>query len=628
MTILKNSKKFIKRHAIFLVKEPIFSVILIDKIVPYMKYLLRLIIINSFGLFIGLSQSQSSTYESLKKKALEHHRLDSDSAFFYLEKMQLQSSSRCKSLRAMVIKANFLYDKRDCSASKELCLEILNQLNKKKKLSSCLEALKFQLFHRLSYIEKCLGNYSEAITYSKKYLQSCDKHINPDKCKETSSYQIALFYQKLGWHEKSISLLKKLLYTTVPTSNGDSLVRSGTHLALSENYLNLYTTKNKKVFLDSADSYNDSYYKVSESFIKLKNYTEKLYLTQKGAIQLARGNYDNSLQYLKKSDTIPLDDGMPFNYQHNLFLLASVYQKKQKSDSAVWYANTLLNALNKHPKNDDSSYKAYHILATEYHKLDKKDLAYLYASKALEEMTKIDTIKIKGAERASTFKLEQIKTNYETKEEASSESFFATNKSKIIFAILAIISCISGLFFLYQRKKKNILVSGVNLNKQSTLEQINITPDEEVRTAEQADKITHKVKDKETLDHKINNEVVNKILKGLKQIEKEKSYLNRDFNLRFVTSKLNTNTSYVSKVLNAHMGVSFTDYVNNLRIQYIKDQLTKDPKLRLLSLDALANDIGYSNASSFSKIFKKFTGVAPSKFIKELGTEDSLPSEK
>lgn len=71
---------------------------------------------------------------------------------------------------------------------------------------------------------------------------------------------------------------------------------------------------------------------------------------------------------------------------------------------------------------------------------------------------------------------------------------------------------------------------------------------------------------------------------------------------------------YVSYVINNHFGQRFTDYINAYRIDYVKTRIALGD-LKLLTLESLANDAGFSSRSNFYAAFKKITGISPSEYI-------------
>lgn len=63
---------------------------------------------------------------------------------------------------------------------------------------------------------------------------------------------------------------------------------------------------------------------------------------------------------------------------------------------------------------------------------------------------------------------------------------------------------------------------------------------------------------------------------------------------------------YLSKLLNRHLGQSFYDLLNAVRVQRAKE-LMEQPALRL---SEIAERVGYADAAHFSRVFKKLEGVS------------------
>ncbi|MBD1422512.1 helix-turn-helix domain-containing protein [Sphingobacterium chuzhouense] len=120
----------------------------------------------------------------------------------------------------------------------------------------------------------------------------------------------------------------------------------------------------------------------------------------------------------------------------------------------------------------------------------------------------------------------------------------------------------------------------------------------------------------------MSEQTANKILGQLEEFEDKQLYLKRDLSLSYLASYCDTNTKYLSVVINSHKKKDFFNYINELRINYIVDKLTNDPYYRRLKVAALAREAGFSSQSKFALNFKKVTNVSPSEFIKSL-TEDS-----
>jgi YesN/AraC family two-component response regulator len=85
-----------------------------------------------------------------------------------------------------------------------------------------------------------------------------------------------------------------------------------------------------------------------------------------------------------------------------------------------------------------------------------------------------------------------------------------------------------------------------------------------------------------------------------------------------LSKKLNTNTSYLSYIINKEFNQSFKQYITELRIEYLIKKLTKESKYKNYTIKSLGEEIGYTNASAFTRAFKKYKGITPSEFIKYL----------
>ncbi|WP_176829842.1 helix-turn-helix domain-containing protein [Tenacibaculum sp. MAR_2009_124] len=116
----------------------------------------------------------------------------------------------------------------------------------------------------------------------------------------------------------------------------------------------------------------------------------------------------------------------------------------------------------------------------------------------------------------------------------------------------------------------------------------------------------------------IPDEIIRNILLGLDQFEQNKGYTSQNMNLTILAKELNTNTSYLSKIVNYHKETSFTNYLNTLRITNIITLLESNSIIRKYTIKAIAQEAGFSNSDSFSKAFVKLKNITPSEFIKNL----------
>ncbi|CAA7392580.1 helix-turn-helix domain-containing protein [Chryseobacterium fistulae] len=104
----------------------------------------------------------------------------------------------------------------------------------------------------------------------------------------------------------------------------------------------------------------------------------------------------------------------------------------------------------------------------------------------------------------------------------------------------------------------------------------------------------------------------------LHEFEEHKTFTTKNITLYSLSKDFETNSSYLSKGINELKGKNFSNYLSELRINFIIGELKNSKKLRLKTIAAIAEDAGFNNVESFTKAFKHITGTLPSYFIKAL----------
>ena len=122
-------------------------------------------------------------------------------------------------------------------------------------------------------------------------------------------------------------------------------------------------------------------------------------------------------------------------------------------------------------------------------------------------------------------------------------------------------------------------------------------------------------------------EIAEEILDKLKKFEKNLGYLDPTIKQVDLAKQLNTNSSYLSKTINYYKNKNFSQYLNDLRIDYSIKKIQADKKFRKFTIKAIAEEVGFNNAESFSKSFSIKTGIQPSYFIKKLNESESKKTD-
>ncbi|MBQ8280286.1 MAG: helix-turn-helix transcriptional regulator [Roseburia sp.] len=91
-----------------------------------------------------------------------------------------------------------------------------------------------------------------------------------------------------------------------------------------------------------------------------------------------------------------------------------------------------------------------------------------------------------------------------------------------------------------------------------------------------------------------------------------RTHLNEDLSLRSLAERFNINRTYLSTLFHQEMGTTLTDYINELRIEYATELLCNNH----FSIAAVCTEVGFSDVSYFTRVFKKVMGQTPAQYIK------------
>ena len=100
-------------------------------------------------------------------------------------------------------------------------------------------------------------------------------------------------------------------------------------------------------------------------------------------------------------------------------------------------------------------------------------------------------------------------------------------------------------------------------------------------------------------------------------MESDQLFLDSDLSLQSFSEKTAIPKHFISEVLNVHLNKTFTQFVNEYRIQEFIKLYTNDENNQF-SILGIANSVGFKNKATFNTAFKKITGLSPSDYKKEV----------
>ena len=504
-------------------------------------------------------------------------------SLFKISRILEKSSNSCISYNGKTNIASAYYKSGKFKKSEEISLRVLFDL--KGATTTCDLNNKFSSLTRLFWIKINERKFNKAIKYLNQRRELLENYSNRDDKYLTKKIAIktslALVKNSLGFHKEAIELAKQAIIEYSQIKYEFSFIhnyplkvnRASAYNIIGDSYLGLSSDSQNSQYLDSClINYKKAFLVTEEFYPKHKN-SKSLYNLRVANVFIKKGQFIEALKKVNNCDL--LDKSQDFN-----FLKSLIYKKLKKVDSSLYYSYKFLKFKNKSPDTQKSKIVVYNILAELYNERNKIDSAFKYSKLAMGMLKRFNENKSNAHKTHHIYDFNQIKkvNNYIIKNE------FNKRKQLIILFLLIIFSgLIFGYFFLKRKK-------------------------------ERYDYLRPPVKK----EYSINIEIEEIVLKNLEVFELSNDFLSSNFNISVLAKKLNTNTSYLSSIINEKKEKTFKVYITELRINYLIQNLEKDPMLRKYTVKALGEEIGYTNASSFSRSFKNYTGMPPSKYLDSL----------
>ena len=464
--------------------------------------------------------------------------------------------------------------------------------------------------------------------------------------------KVILFYIVLSWgfvclaqqteSEKLLEQAEKLVYSDPAeakrisehnlkiSTNEKEIMKSYYIQALSFYIMGEYSKSLESAFMSkkkAADLGNDEWKIKSNdlinrtlNFLQLhvpnQNFVEKIKdsepefqaedLFQKANLSLLRNHSDSAIYYMNEAKSvIDLKESAWANALY-LKLEGDVFFKELKLDSAVanYQSSTLIAQKINNPF---LLYDLNQKLANAYLALD--NISKFQEHNQLLQKLSNETFKLENDASNSAHML--ISKDLDDKYLKLKNGYKFGLMSVVILLVLAIF--IKIIFYIRNRNKLKMYRNMLEYLHRQKLPEPNLnTTTEEKQEAPKSPMIL--------------KESENQILADLEKFEAGKKFTHKDMSLRMLAAQLNTNTKYLSEVINRQKQKNFNSYINELRINYITEKIKSDPNYLNYKVSYLAEECGFSSHSTFTTVFKSIVGVSPIMFVEFV--KDELKREK
>lgn len=558
-------------------------------------------------------------YQMLHDKARIFINSDVDSSFIYANKIEKSNNYLHQAFAVGLKSYLYQYKNRDSIKSKELYRKAFDLLkkapegNEKNKTNAYL----------LNYgglAEWKRGNFSKALEYYQEGKRLSEK-ANDLKQVVKFNNNISTINNEVGNYSLAIKAAKEsdrftdkieYLYSEEQFINSKSNINFNLGNFYKKEY---FEKRTNKFLLDSAAFY------LKKAIMFSKNLENNRIAAEMnlGNVYLLKKDFNNAkkihhkmLIYTKKENHV-LEYSMANRNLGELYYVLNEYDKAliyfQKVDS-IYETNKEIGI------SDfiNSNYFQAKIWAFkgEYDRAISHSKKYLVNFEKNESKLNEETIGVNYTLGSNDLKKEMK----EMEEELSRRSLL--KKIAYLFLLALFVVLALGLMKKHRDKKRiDRKLNELIVQYKEDIEKRNLVSEEQSDLNPKDKSIENEIK-KESVIISIDEEKENEIVAKLKKLENKLYYLNSDFTQQSVAKKIKTNTTYLSYVVNKRFGKSFSEYSNELKINYVINEMISNPIYRKYSTQAIAESVGFKNAVSFTKSFSKRTGVTPIQFAKKL----------
>lgn len=106
------------------------------------------------------------------------------------------------------------------------------------------------------------------------------------------------------------------------------------------------------------------------------------------------------------------------------------------------------------------------------------------------------------------------------------------------------------------------------------------------------------------------------LLQSVRQhMQEQRTFLDNQLTLARLAEAVGVSTHHLSEVLNLQEGKNFYQFVNQYRVDFVRERMQADRSAKILDLAMAA---GFASKSTFNAVFKQFTGLTPSQYREQL----------
>jgi len=566
----------------------------------FLKFEMKNFFFIIFVLFFGFVFSKDinpKSYEDLRK-GYESYSENDIRAFSYINPY-IQKAKREKKYPELfqAYRDAVFYSK---SVDKKIkyadsCLDAAYKSTSEDRISTAY-VLKGSIYYaKMKKYKPALDEYLMAYKYSK---NTGDLYL-----KNKVSYHLGVVKNYLGYNDEALDLFRECV-NFFETEANNTKAHKFQIFNNQKGYLNslhqmIICYRNKKDFAKVDSLINIGLLKTfnEPDFSQERGY----FLKSKGLSEFSNSKYESSIDYLTQSLDLMKED---FAWKSvDYFYIGKSYLALKKEDLAISNFKKIDSIFTKQEFLLPELRENYELLINYYKGKNDAQQQLYYTTQLL----KADSIISRDFAYLSPKVHREYDTNALLEEKGKLEKVNIWGGVFIILLAGLATFLIITLFKKF-KKEKDILQKYFVL--QDKLQTHNYTrPESSVavvnNTENNDDKRSH-----------IAETIKEELLHKLKVFEEKKQFTQKGLTIQKLATQLDTNSNYLSHVINDNKGMNFNKYLGDLRIRHITQLLFEKNIYLNYTIDTLAKECGIASRQNFSDLFFEINGIRPTDFIR------------
>ena len=320
--------------------------------------------------------------------------------------------------------------------------------------------------------------------------------------------------------------------------------------------------------------YDSAYYyyqlSLSEERVNSRIYVKVQTLSDLGKLFFDMNQHDSAKYYINLSITIAAENKLLRNIAENYLILSEIEESKGNIKKAF-----------------------------EYYKIQAAFKDSILSTSVFSDISQLQNL---YEIRKTDQQIEQLILEQHIKERT-------IHLQKIIwFITLVVLILVSiGLWYIYIQKRN------LNISYKLLFEK-NIEIIESQKQETQREKYL-----KSALNNSQQNELLNRILVLMDDVS---TFSDADFSLEQLAELAQSNTTYVSLVINNVLKQNFRSFLNTYRVREAQ-RLFSEPDAEKYTIESVSLRVGFKSQNTFYIAFKEITGVTPKYYLKSIQARNS-----